>query len=739
MLTRKMLRDVIRDKTSFLAVFLLLFLGCYIFSGIGSEYYGMQVSLDTYEEAYRMADARVQAESFPTHYGKDIETQPIMSLSASYGLAQLDIFIIKENHISKLYIAEGEPFSSDVDGVWLDERFAKAHHLQVEDTMTFSIQGKSITKTIRALVFTPAAIYQVQDNAMTANHARYGFLYMADTYAPFPFTPNQVLIKSNRPDLKHALVQAFDGKKAVITMKEDDPNHRMLQDEIHQHKELGTIFSLTFLGIAVLVSITTMHRLLRQQTSIIAILKALGFSNRRLYMHYASHCTFLSFCGAILGVILGQISFSAITYPFMNAIYTLPKLTSRQLPITYALPVLCALSFFVIALFITHRHLRVPAAVLLHHRGICHVPAIHLPRILQHTSCISQWNIKDITRNPLRSVMSIFGVVGCTALLIGAFGMYTTMNHLSTWTFQTLQTYECKVDGSFSAEKRKELITAMNGDELMQTIIDIKADGKQEQIPLSVLSALRYQHLARDSQHFLHLHEGVAVSKTIAEHYHLQPGDTLTWKPYGTMKWQNNRIEGIIRTPMVQGVTIMKTQLQQQQLSFQATSIIGHTPPKEVLHDASITAVQYQSDMMSNLAVMMDATLTMIAVFVIAAILLGSVILYNLGSLSYMERYHELATLKVLGFQSKALRKIMLQQNIWLTLVGIGLGILGGHWLLTFMLGTVQDSLDVMPYLPFPIVILACTGTLLLSILIIIIVSRKVTSLDMVSALKSED
>lgn len=205
------------------------------------------------------------------------------------------------------------------------------------------------------------------------------------------------------------------------------------------------------------------------------------------------------------------------------------------------------------------------------------------------------------------------------------------------------------------------------------------------------------------------------------------------------MKWQNNRIEGIIRTPMVQGVTIMKTQLQQQQLSFQATSIIGHTPPKEVLHDASITAVQYQSDMMSNLAVMMDATLTMIAVFVIAAILLGSVILYNLGSLSYMERYHELATLKVLGFQSKALRKIMLQQNIWLTLVGIGLGILGGHWLLTFMLGTVQDSLDVMPYLPFPIVILACTGTLLLSILIIIIVSRKVTSLDMVSALKSED
>ena len=70
--------------------------------------------------------------------------------------------------------------------------------------------------------------------------------------------------------------------------------------------------------------------------------------------------------------------------------------------------------------------------------------------------------------------------------------------------------------------------------------------------------------------------------------------------------------------------------------------------------------------------------------------------------------------------------------------MGICLGIFEGYWLLSFMLGTVQNSMDVILYLPVYVVILACGGTLLLSILIIFIVSKKVTCIDMVSALKSE-
>ena len=129
----------------------------------------------------------------------------------------------------------------------------------------------------------------------------------------------------------------------------------------------------------------------------------------------------------------------------------------------------------------------------------------------------------------------------------------------------------------------------------------------------------------------------------------------------------------------------------------------------------------------------------MLSIFMIAATVLGSVILYNLGSLSYMERYYELATLKVLGFQSHALRKIMIQQNLWLTFIGILLGLPSGWLLLSFMLKTVQATLDVIIYLPWSVVLLSCGGTLSLSFLIIWCVSKKVKDIDMVSALKSND
>lgn len=742
MFIRKMLRDVLQAKTSFLAIFLLMFMGCYIFSGISSEYNGMQRSLDAYIKEGNMADATVIAQSFPKQFGHAIQAQEVMQVSATYAQQEdktLDVFIIKENKISKMKIMEGRPFDTESDGVWLDQRFAKANHLHIGDTMTFTVQGKKITKKVVSLILSPTAIYQVKNNAMVADHTSYGFLYMNDAHSSMPFMPTKVLIKSKRTDIKETLLQDFDGRSAYITMREDDPQYRMLKDEINQHKELGMIFSIAFLGIALLVSITTIHRLLNQQTSIIAILKALGFHNARLYFHYASHCTLIAFIGASLGCIIGQISFSAITYPFMNEIYTLPYLKSAQITFTYFLPFLCAACAFLMALLIIHKHLHSSIALALSNRCTKQRHTMHLPAIFRYTSFITRWNIKDITRNPLRSLMSIFGIIGCTALLLAAFGMYTTMRNLSSWTFQTLQTYDCKINGTFDDKTITELLSAMDGDELMQTYMEIKADNKQEQIVLTALSAARYQHLATDTTHFVELKDGIAISKNIADQFHLHQGDLLTWKPISTSIWQKNRIEAIIRTPMVQGVTIMKSQMLKQNLTFHATSIIGHAPPKGYLPVDGMTSVEYRQDMIANLDTMMDATMMMISVFVIAAVLLGGVILYNLGTLSYMERYHELATLKVLGFQSKALRKIMIQQNFWLTFIGICFGIGAGYWLLAFMLDTVQNSMDVILYLPISAILCACGQTMLLSLVIMFMVSSKVTAIDMVTALKSED
>ena len=101
-----------------------------------------------------------------------------------------------------------------------------------------------------------------------------------------------------------------------------------------------------------------------------------------------------------------------------------------------------------------------------------------------------------------------------------------------------------------------------------------------------------------------------------------------------------------------------------------------------------------------------------------------------------MERYRDMATLKVLGFNNKRIRKLMIQQNIWLTIVGIIIGLPIGYELLGIMVSTVQTSIDMESYAPVYVYGVSILGTFILSWIINKALSLKVKSIDMVSALK---
>lgn len=102
---------------------------------------------------------------------------------------------------------------------------------------------------------------------------------------------------------------------------------------------------------------------------------------------------------------------------------------------------------------------------------------------------------------------------------------------------------------------------------------------------------------------------------------------------------------------------------------WQATLGISYT--------SSLIAGKQEKDMIMDL---------MIVLLVIAAVILGEVVLYNLGVMSYVERYRELATLKVLGFQNQQISRLLISQNIWLTFLGMILGLPAGIGTLQFLI-----------------------------------------------------
>lgn len=121
------------------------------------------------------------------------------------------------------------------------------------------------------------------------------------------------------------------------------------------------------------------------------------------------------------------------------------------------------------------------------------------------------------------------------------------------------------------------------------------------------------------------------------------------------------------------------------------------------------------------------------------AILLGAVVLYNFVIMSYTERYREMATLKVVGFKDKKIGRLLIDQNMWLSLtgvvIGIPLGILTLDYLLKALAGEYEMSLTVSA-VAYIISVMLTFG---MSLPVSLMVARKNKKIDMVEALKGAE
>ena len=160
---------------------------------------------------------------------------------------------------------------------------------------------------------------------------------------------------------------------------------------------------------------------------------------------------------------------------------------------------------------------------------------------------------------------------------------------------------------------------------------------------------------------------------------------------------------------------------------------------------SGIEAADYIAGTNTKAAVMdsynsfMEVMNTMVLLLVLAAVVLGVVVLYNLGVMSYTERCRELATLKVVGFQNKHIGRILKGQNIWLTIIGIIIGLpsgMGVLYLLLALLATEYELKLTLGALTYCISILLTFGV---SMIVGLFVARKNKKINMVEALKGAE
>ena len=212
-LSKKRLRDIKQNKMQFFNIFIMVFLGVFVFAGIHAYMDGMDKSADKYYKDNNFQDIWLSGENFSnedlekvknTENVKDAER--LLTINTELENKEdvtLETNFIETNNISKMYVVEGEEFSKDKKGVWFDSYLAKNLDLKVGDEITVTYQNMKITEKILGLVNTPDHVYFVKDDTeIFPTHKNYGFMYLSINELPegMPQIFNQVIIDIDNTD-----------------------------------------------------------------------------------------------------------------------------------------------------------------------------------------------------------------------------------------------------------------------------------------------------------------------------------------------------------------------------------------------------------------------------------------------------------------------------------------------------------------------------------------------------------
>ncbi len=795
------------------------FLGIYVFVGIDSESTGMTACEEQYYEECNLADLWVQGSGFSLDSLTYVKSVPgmkqaerrlqvdgkaiVRDKTSGEEEVSMQMNFVESNEISKLYLLEGEPYKAGRGGVYLDYFFSEKRGYKVGDTITLKLESTRFDVKVAGIFHNPEYVYYLEDvAAMMPDYGAYGFCFLDESEYPFEeIIYNQIIVDAEKIDntaqvsdtekeiqsqLAAQIKDVLDDQSIVVTGKDDQLSYQTYRSEMAQHKSMAFAFPIVFVLISLLGIITTMTRLMAKQRVQIGTMKALGFSTADVVMHYISYGFVLSLAGCVLGAVVGY--------------YTLPDFIISMFVGSYILPYmhkgLSLMSLSMIAMMVSVSTLitfvacrkecaLIPAQALRPAAPkVMKTSFVERSRVWKLLSFSTQWNLRDIIRNKMRTLMGIVGVVGCSMLLFSAFGCLDSIDHITTWMYGELNTAKNRIvlaediDYGTASDYAKQY-----GGQMIQSVaISLSPDeGVSSGISagsasmgtsastgssasmgtsastgssasmgggvisktgtLTVLDRGNFMHYEdADMEHITLDKNEIAMTYKMAESLGVKEGSLVCWHVLGDDKIHKFRVGQIYRNPSVQGITMYREPYEKLNYKFVPTEILTNmTVPSSLADKDEIIGVQNTNAMMDSLKSMMEMMYTMAGILIAAAIILGVVVLYNLGVLSMVEKRREMATLKVLGYATSGVRAILAQQNTWITLIGIVLGFPAGFGILGVLFNDMPESMDYSIVVYPKTYLYTFVLTFLISWAVNRVMSREVKFIDMVEALKGQE
>ena len=761
-LSKKRLRDIKQNKMQFFNIFIMVFLGVFVFAGIHAYMDGMEESADKYYKDNNFQDIWLSGENFSnddlekvknTENVKDAERiLTIKTELENKNDVTLDTNFIESNNISKMYVVGGEEFSKDKKGVWFDSYLAKNLDLKVGDEITVTYQNMKITEKIVGLVNTPDHVYFVKDDTeIFPTHKNYGYMYLSINELPqgMPQIFNQIIVDVNKTEKMQETKANLENniKSAIaVTDRESSVSYKGYNSEIEEGTTYSGVFTFLFLFIAVLSVTTTMNRFVKKQRTQIGTLKALGFKNRKIINHYVGYGFIISLVASVVGLLVGKYGLGTFFLNMEMSYFEVPVYNTVLIPVVYILAI-AVVALITLVTYLSCRSILKESAV---EALRLEVPKVKSTKfdlttkgIFKKASISTRWNLRDVGRNKGRSLMAIVGITGCTMLMLCAFGMMDTMKSYLSWEFDKISNFEYKLSLSNNyTDDQFTNITEKYGDETSESFgIEIKNVDKKETNTLTVNDAPNKLKYTNHNKEYMDLKDdGIYITEKLSEKYGLKVGDEITWHIFGDNNWHTCKIVGLNRDPQNQQLNMTKKYYETLGLTYRADTVYTDENLSNAKTIDGVDTIQSIATLKQGMESMLETTETMVVLLIVVSAILGFVIIYNLGILSFTEKQYQFATLKVLGFKDKQIKNIFVKQNLWLTVAGIVIGLPLGFWMLDYIFkSALGENYDFNAYINLLSYLYATVGSLVVSVVVNKVLSRKVKKIDMVSSLKGNE
>lgn len=785
-LHRKLFRDLLQLRGQVIAVALVVACGVASYVSMRSTYISLLSTQQSYYSEYRFADAFVQLKRAPEALAARLRGIPGVAVVQTRVVMDviIDVPGLAEPAVGRLLSIPGRrtPMLNDLclrrgryvepgvdDEVIASEAFAVANKLDVGSSLQAVMNGRWKKLRIVGIAISPEYIYEIRGGgSVFPDNRRFGVLWMDRDVLGSVFNMeggfNDVALATapgaNLEDVIGRLDQLLEPYGGLGAYgREDQLSHSFISDEIAQNRISSNVVPAIFLGVAAFLVHIVLSRLVKTQRMQIAIIKAFGYSNQDVGLHYFELALISVLGGIALGTGVGWYFGAKLTALYAE-FYRFPVLQFKIGPMIVAQSALITLAGAGLgALDAVRTAVSLPPAEAMRPEPPARyrLGFFEKVRIFRGLSPAVRMIVRNLERRPVRAALSVFAISCSVAILVIDFGLFDSMSRMIEIQFRSVQREDVMVILNEPRDDRARLeLARLPGVLLSEPFRAVPARIRFEHHNhRTLILGLSEEHelrrvLDKKLDNVAVPQKGILLTSKLADLLDVKPGQVVTVEVLEGKRPVRELVVAGLADEML-GLSAYMQRDSLNQLMREGGTISGAFLKVDGKREAELYTLLKRTPGVGAVVIRQAAldsfrdtinrslALTLTTLIVFASIIAIGMI-YNAARIALAERANELASLRILGFTRREISVLLLGEQAVLTLLAIPLGYLLGYAVCALLAQRLQTELYRLP-------LLIKMATYAWSFIIVavsaffsgLLVQKKLNRLDLVAVLKSRE